>query len=147
MNAPRWKIWAAVAGLLLIGGALGAVATVAVIGRVVRHEVSRFGRDLGGPERMTDRLHTRLVRELDLDAAQAAQARQALEKAATSIQASRGQLRQEMRGALRTAFAEISHELTPPQRTKFRAAMQGRLKNSGLGADAELVTAPLREAP
>ncbi len=141
-NTPRWKIWAAAAALFLSGLAVGSVITVAVAGRIIRKNLETAASGQGNLiERGADRIHARLVKDLELDATQSTAVRQSLDATTTKLKAVREQTRDEIRQIARSGFVDIYRQLTPAQRDEFRRGARARLERFGFGTDTEALTA------
>jgi Spy/CpxP family protein refolding chaperone len=139
---PRWKIWAAAAALFLSGLAVGSVITVAVGGRIIRKNLEAAASGQGKLiERGADRVHARLVKDLDLNAAQSTAVRACLDTTATKLKAVRETTREEVRQIARSGFVDIYRQLTPAQRDEFRRNARARLERFGFGTDTDALTA------
>jgi fructose-1,6-bisphosphatase/inositol monophosphatase family enzyme len=142
MNTPapaaaRWKIWAAAAALFVAGLGVGAVLTGAVVGRIVRKTLAAASTGQGALlERGAERVHARLVKELDLAPAQSAAVRRSLDASVARLKSVREKTRDEVRLIARDGFVDIARELTPAQRADFRRHARERLTRLGLDADA-----------
>jgi hypothetical protein len=142
LNTPRWKIWAAAAALFLSGLAVGSFITVAVAGRIIRKNLETAASGQGKLiERGAERIHTRLVKDLELDSAQSAAVRACLDTTTTKLKAVRETTRDEVRQIARSGFVDIHRQLTPAQREEFRRNARARLERFGFGADTESLTA------
>ena len=135
---PRWKIWAAAAALFFSGLAVGLVVTVAIAGRIVRKTIEAASSGQGAfIDRGAERLHSTLVAELKLDPAQSSAVRQSLDVTTTKLKAVRSQTRDELRQIARAGFLDISRQLSPEQREKFRQKAQSRMERIGLGTEKD----------
>ena len=143
MNAPapvaaRWKIWAAAAALFVAGLGVGAVLTGAVVGRIVRKTLATAATGQGALlERGADRLHARLVKELDLAPDQAIGVRRSIDASTSRLKTLRHESREEVRRITREGFVDIARQLTPAQRAEFRRQAREKLDRLGLPADLE----------
>ncbi len=132
MISSRWK--AALAALFLF------VAGIAVgVGGTVGYGVRHFRQTVRDPaaagvrsERAMDRIHTRLVKELALDAAQSAMVQTELERTRAEIRAQRLENAQRTRRTLAAGFLRIGANLPPEKRAEFRKLAARRLERLGL---------------
>jgi t-SNARE complex subunit (syntaxin) len=141
-STPRWKIWAAAAVLFITGLAAGSAVTVAVVGRIVRKNIEAAANGQGRLiERGADRIHERLVKELDLDADQSTAVRRSLDSTVTKLKAVREQTRDEVRQIARSGLLDVARQLTPAQREEFRRKVRSQLQRFGFGSASESLMA------
>ena len=139
---PRWKTWAAATALFLSGLAVGSVVTVAIGGRIIRKNLEAAASGQGKLiDRGADRIHARLVKDLDLNPAQSSAVRHSLDTAATKLKAVREHTRDEVRQIARTGFMDIYRDLNPAQREQFRRNVRARLDRFGFGSETGFLTA------
>ncbi len=140
-TTPRWKIWAAAAALFIAGLATGTAITAAVVGRIVRKNIEAAASGQGQLiERSADRIHSRLVKDLDLTPAQSDAVRRSLDTTANKLRGLREQSRDEVRQIARSGFIDIARQLTPAQREEFRKNARARLERFGFGAEGDSLT-------
>lgn len=140
-TTPRWKIWAAAAALFLAGLATGTAITAAVVGRIVRKNIEAAASGQGQLiERGADRIHSRLVKDLDLTPAQSDAVRSSLDATVTKLKGLRDQTRDEVRQIARSGFVDITRQLTPAQREEFRKNARARLERFGFGTEGASLT-------
>ena len=147
-TTPRWKFWAAAAALFIAGLATGTALTAAVVGRIVRKNIEAAASGQGQLiERSADRIHSRVVEDLDLSPAQSDAVRQSLGATATKLKDLREQTRDEVRQIARSGFIDIARQLTPAQREEFRKNARSRLERFGFGAEGTSLTSEPPAAP
>lgn len=132
MISSRWK--AALAALFLF------VAGIAVgVGGTVGYGIRHFRQTMRDPaattirsERAMERLHTRLVQELALDAGQSAMVQAELEHTRAEIRVQRLENAQRTRRTLAAGLLRIGANLPPEKRAEFRKLATRRLERLGL---------------
>lgn len=132
MIASRWKAALAALFLFVAGIAVGVLGTVGIGLRQIRLTFREPAVMQGRGERAIDRMHSRIVKELDLDTAQSAHVRAELERTAAELSTVRSENRQRIRRLLAGTALRIGADLPPEKRTELRRLMVQRLSRLGI---------------
>ncbi len=144
MITIHWKALLAAFFLFVTGIAVGILGTVGFGVRQMRatlHEPAAHGRF----DRALGRVENRLVRELDLDAAQAAMVHRELARSGQELRAQRTETAQRNRRTIAAAVIRIGAELPPEKRAELRRLVRQRLGRLGLDltdTDSEVKAPP-----
>lgn len=136
--SSKWKAILAAMALLTVGFAGGVVATSSYGLHLVRQTL-REPSDARPMNRLAERVHRRMVKELDLTPEQSQQVRDELQATVAQLRQVRSESLQRTRQIVREAQPRLASVLTPEQRVKFEKMAERRMRWLG--------DPPARKAP